>query len=225
MTLRGSDASKVSQPTTWGTPHSRGSLYICLRGRGTAASGTVDDDQTGWEILCGELGLGSGKPMSSRRNRFLLQKCCVAVPSVSGFQNNHALFSPGSAAQLRCFCFGLRVQSLLRPAAARRRLVPSGQRRCSRPTTRVALKPLPQSGLLMFQGPQQATRPGPRPGRGRSLPPLWSGSVGSRGKGCAGGTLLWAADRRVRLSSPVYAQVPSGPEVSPKPWVPRLCIG
>lgn len=48
--------------------------------------------------------MGGGSPcLPNIIVRLLLQKCCVTVPSVIGFQNNHALFSPGSAGQLGCF--------------------------------------------------------------------------------------------------------------------------
>lgn len=122
VTLRGSDSSKVSQPTTWGTPHSRGILCVCLRARGIAASGAVGDDRTGWEILCSELEVGLGKAPSSRpHSQVSAAEVPVAGPSGRGFQNSHALFSPGSAARLRgsCGSCGLRALRPRLPGEAR----------------------------------------------------------------------------------------------------------
>ena len=80
-----------------------------------------------------------------------------------------------------------------------------GQHRCDRPTTRVLLEPLPQSGLLMFQWPQRVTWQSPEDGASAcTLATPWGGPVRARGKGCGCVTVLQVAERRVR----VYTQVP-----------------
>lgn len=85
----------------------------------------------------------------------------------------------------------------------------------------MVFKPLPWSGLWMFQGPQQATWPGLSLGRGRAICPLWGvalwGHV-AKGVGCDPVTV---AEGRVRISSPIYTQVPRGPvgpPVGTPPW-------
>lgn len=75
---RRSDAPKASQPGCGdshsslgpevGDPHFRESPSICLRARGTGASGTVGD-QMGWALLRRELEAGLGRPGSSRAHQ------------------------------------------------------------------------------------------------------------------------------------------------------------
>ena len=44
-----------------------------------------------------------------------------------------------------------------------------------------------------------------------TLPSLWGGPVSSRGKGCGCVALLWVREKRVRIISSIYTQIPRAP--------------